>query len=183
ALGEATMAEVRDALDRLDARCVALMAQESVAPAGVTRRYFADVCYAGQAYHLEVPFAPDAPDPFAALTAAFYAARARTYGLARTAPVRLVTLRAVHRVAAAAPPPQAWMANGHVPLRRRVRILLPEHKAPVEAAVYDRAALKADDRFTGPAIIEQDDTTTLVTPGWHGRVDRLGHLGLERSGN
>src|SRR5215831_556378 len=64
ALGEATMAEVRDALDRLDARCVALMAQESVAPTDVTRRYFADICYAGQAYHLEVPFAPDAAEPF-----------------------------------------------------------------------------------------------------------------------
>jgi N-methylhydantoinase A len=183
AIGEVTMAEVRDALDRLDARCAALMAQESVASAAITRRYFADVCYAGQAYHLEVPFARDASDPFAALTAAFYVAHDRTYGFAPAAPVRLVNLRAVHRVAAAAPPPQAWRPNGHAPLRRRARILLPEHKTPVEAAVYDRAALKPDDTIVGPAIIEQDDTTTLVTPGWRGRVDRLGNLVLERGNN
>jgi class 3 adenylate cyclase len=180
---DAELAEVRDALDRLDARCAALMTQESVAPGEVTRRYFADVCYAGQAYHLEVPFMPEAPDPFTALTTAFYAAHDRTYGFAPTAPVRLVNLRAVHRVAAAAPPAQAWVPNGHAPLRRRARILLPEHKAPVEAAVYDRAALKPDDTLVGPAIVEQDDTTTLVTPGWRGRVDRLGNLVLQRGNN
>jgi N-methylhydantoinase A len=39
------------------------------------------------------------------------------------------------------------------------------------------------DGFKGPAIIEQDDTTTLVSPGWHGRVDRLGNLVLERTSN
>jgi N-methylhydantoinase A len=152
-----------------------------VAPAAVTRRYFADVCYAGQAYYLEVPLAPEAADPFAALTAAFYAAHDRTYGFAPAAPVRLVNLRTVHRVAAAAPPAQAWTPNGHAALRRHARILLPEHKIPVDAAVYDRAALKPGDTIAGPGIVEQDDTTTLITPAWRGRVDRLGNLVLERS--
>jgi N-methylhydantoinase A len=157
------------------------MAHESVAPADVERHYFADVCYAGQAYHLEVPFAPEEPDPFATLIAAFYAAHDRTYGFAPAAPVRIVNLRAVHRAAAAVVPPEAWAPSGGAPLRRRARILLPEHKTPVDAAVYDRSALKSDDVVAGPAIIEQDDTTTLVTPGWRGRVDRLGNLALERS--
>jgi N-methylhydantoinase A/oxoprolinase/acetone carboxylase beta subunit len=183
AIGEVALAEVREALDRLDARCVALMAQESVTPADATRHYFADVCYAGQAYHLEVPFAPDAADPFAALTAAFYAAHDRTYGFAPAAPVRLVNLRSVHRAAAAMAPPEMWAPNGGAPLRRRAQILLPEHKAPVDAAVYVRAALKVDDMIKGPAIVEQDDTTTLVTPGWRGRVDRLGNFILERTNN
>ena len=66
---------------------------------------------------------------------------------------------------------------------RKARILLPERQAAVEAAVYDRAALKAGDAFVGPAIVEQDDTTTLLTPGWHCRVDALGNLMLERAGN
>jgi N-methylhydantoinase A len=181
AVDELAMSEVREALDRLDKRCAALMAQESVAPADVTRCYFADVCYAGQAYHLEVPFAPEAPNPFAVLTAAFHAAHDRTYGFAPTAPVRLVNLRAVHRAAAAVSPPRAWAPAARAPLRRHARILLPEHKAGVDAAVYDRAVLKVDDLLEGPAIIEQDDTTTLVTPGWRGRVDRLGNLVLERT--
>ena len=38
-------------------------------------------------------------------------------------------------------------------------------------AIYDRAAMTAGLTFGGPAIVEQDDTTTLVEPGWRGRVD------------
>ena len=95
--------------------------------------------------------------------------------------MRLVNLRAVHRAAVPAVAPHAWAPNGHASLRRHADILLPEHKTPVDAAVYDRAALKSDDVVAGPAIIEQDDTTILVTPGWRGRVDRLGNLVLERS--
>ena len=41
-------------------------------------------------------------------------------------------------------------------------------RAPVQAAIYDRAAMPAGLTFAGPAIVEQDDTTTLVEPGWRG---------------
>ena len=34
--------------------------------------------------------------------------------------------------------------------------------------------------FAGPAIDEQADTTTLVTPGWQARVDDGGNILLER---
>jgi N-methylhydantoinase A len=66
---------------------------------------------------------------------------------------------------------------------RTARILLPERHEAVEAAVYDRAALKAGDTFSGPAIIEQDDTTTLLAPGWRCQVDAAGNLMLEQNGN
>jgi N-methylhydantoinase A len=174
------LAEVKTVLAQLDARCRDLMAQENVAGAEVARRYFADVCYAGQAYHLEVPFEPAAAEPFAQLTAAFYAAHDRTYGYAPKSPIRLVNLRTVHSVAGASDLRDEWKPAANPALIRKARVLLPELRAPVEAAVYDRAALKAGDTFSGPAIIEQDDTTTLVTPGWHCRVDKLGNLMLER---
>ena len=34
--------------------------------------------------------------------------------------------------------------------------------------------------FAGPAIVEQDDTTTLVEPGWRGTVLDNGNLLLTR---
>jgi N-methylhydantoinase A len=175
--------EVRGVLDHLDVRCGALMTQENVPPGEVTRRYFADVCYAGQGYHLEVPFTPDAANPLATLAAAFHAAHDRTYGFAPHAPVRLVNLRTVHRAAGCEEAPEEWTAAKRSPLRRHARILLPDHSAVIDAAVYDRAALKAGDSFEGPAIVEQDDTTTLLTPGWHACVDGLGNLVLERTSN
>ena len=176
--------EVRQMLQVLDARCRALMNQEQVADGEVVVRYFADVCYAGQGYHLEVPFDPEAADPFAALTADFYAAHDRTHGYAPQAPIRLVNLRTVHTAAGLGSLDDEVVKPADRPaLLRKARILLPDQTDALEASVYDRAAFRAGDTFAGPAIIEQDDTTTLVTPGWHGRVDPLFNLIIERTTN
>jgi N-methylhydantoinase A len=175
------LGEVRGTLDQLDGRCQALMTQENVAVGDVARRYFADVCYAGQGYHLEVPFEPEAASPLAALTTAFFAAHDRTYGYAPKAPIRLVNLRTVHSVSGAEHQEDKWAPAVGPALVRNARILLPERQAAVEAAVYNRAALKPGDTFAGPAIIEQDDTTTLLMPGWRCRVDALGNLLLDRN--
>ena len=48
--------------------------------------------------------------------------------------------------------------------RRAVRF--PDEPAPIETRIVARAALAAGDRLAGPAIVEQDDTTTLIPPGW-----------------
>ena len=53
-------------------------------------------------------------------------------------------------------------------------------RAPVQAAIYHRAAMPAGLTFAGPAIVEQDDTTTLVEPGWRGTVLDNGNLLLTR---
>src|SRR6202048_4941270 len=87
------LAEIQATLQRLDAQCGALMTQENVPAGDVSRRYFADICYVGQGYHLEVAFEPDASDPLATLAAAFYAAHERTFGFARRAPLRLAASR------------------------------------------------------------------------------------------
>jgi N-methylhydantoinase A len=47
-----------------------------------------------------------------------------------------------------------------------------------DAAIYTRDSLGAGDAFDGPAVIEQDDTTVLVLPGWQVRTDALGNLHL-----
>src|SRR5262249_29684183 len=130
---------------------------------------------------LEVAFDPDAADPLAALAAAFHAAHDRTYGFAPDSPMRLVNLRAVHRAASAPQPPAEWIPAEGSPLRRRTRILLADQAAPVEAMVDDRAAWGVGQTLEAPAIIEQDDTTTLLTPGWRGCVDKRGNLILERT--
>ena len=174
------LGEIQATLTRLNAQCGALMAQENVCAEDVTRHYFADVCYVGQGYHLEVPFDPKAGDPLAALTTTFYAAHERTFGFAREAPLRLVALRTVHSVAAANEPEEKWAPCGGAAGPRRARILLSEHQGAVDAAVYDRAGLEPGAMFDGPAIVKQADTTTLLLPGWRARLDALGNLVLDR---
>jgi N-methylhydantoinase A len=50
----------------------------------------------------------------------------------------------------------------------------------MEAAVYQRSALGAGNRFAGPALVHQLDSTTLLPPGWVATVDASGNLILER---
>ncbi|MDB5408179.1 MAG: agaF, partial [Rhodospirillales bacterium] len=46
----------------------------------------------------------------------------------------------------------------------------------LETPVYSRLALRSGDRFTGPAIVEQADTTTVIIPGQQAELDRYGNL-------
>ncbi len=48
-------------------------------------------------------------------------------------------------------------------------------------AVIDRAALAVNQRVDGPAIIAEDETSTLVGPGWAATVDERGYLDLRRT--
>jgi len=44
------------------------------------------------------------------------------------------------------------------------------------ATVYDRARLKAGNRIPGPAIVMEMDSTTVILPKHHGRVDPHGNI-------
>jgi N-methylhydantoinase A len=48
--------------------------------------------------------------------------------------------------------------------------------------VYDRAALAPGAALRGPAIIAEDETSTLVGPGWTARIDARGYIELLRGG-
>ena len=44
------------------------------------------------------------------------------------------------------------------------------------ATVYDRARLKAGNRIAGPAIVMEMDSTTVILPKHHGKVDAYGNI-------
>jgi N-methylhydantoinase A len=48
-----------------------------------------------------------------------------------------------------------------------------------DAAIYHRQDLRAGQHLDGPAIVEQEDTTTLVPAGFRATVDPLGNLVIE----
>ncbi|MQA61934.1 MAG: 5-oxoprolinase [Actinophytocola sp.] len=49
-----------------------------------------------------------------------------------------------------------------------------------EAPLYRREQLRGDDAVTGPAIIAEPNSTTVVDDGWQARVNAAGHLLIER---
>ena len=168
------MAPVRDIVADLDAAGRRLTEREGLAPDEVEVLHFADVCHVGQGYHLEVPFEPATDDALERLYADFLSAHERVHGHAVAAPARFVNIRAVHRqrmpdTAVAAAPGTAGATDrnaGGMDSDGRRMVRFPDEPAPMETRIVARESLAAGDRLAGPAIVEQDDTTTLIPPGW-----------------
>ena len=56
----------------------------------------------------------------------------------------------------------------------------PESGEFSDVAIYARAALKPGARFSGPAVIAEDDTSTVVSPKFDVAIDRYGSIVLTR---
>jgi N-methylhydantoinase A/oxoprolinase/acetone carboxylase beta subunit len=180
----ADLASVNALLRDLDATGRAQMHDEDVPPGAVEVAYTADMRYVGQAYELPVPIpVPLGAADLAAVQAAFHAAHERVYGYARAGqPVEFVNFRAVHTHRLPAPrvrpsePARGAGTAAQVAER-------PAHFGPagfLPTPVYARARLPRGAEVTGPAIVEQPDTTTVVPPGWAARVEESGNLRLRR---
>jgi len=61
-------------------------------------------------------------------------------------------------------------------------VLFLGRRAPIAAAMHDRIALAPGARITGPAAIEQYESTIIVPPGWQTHGDAFGNLILRPYG-
>jgi N-methylhydantoinase A len=87
---------------------------------------------------------------------------------------------ATERVAAETVPPQA--AKGRAEPESTRKLFDPASGAWVEAGVYSRSALQPGSEVPGPAIIVEDETTTLVTNGFGATVNALGQIIMKKEG-
>jgi N-methylhydantoinase A/oxoprolinase/acetone carboxylase beta subunit len=159
------------------------MREEGVPVDQVRVAYSADMRYVGQAYELEVPIAvPVTREQMPEILAAFHAVHERVYGYARTQqPVELVNFRAVHTFPLPRPviTPAARAAGTLDDARLGERRAYFGTFRPT--AIYERARLPLGARLSGPAIVEQSDTTTVIPPGISALVDDAGNLRLRRA--
>jgi N-methylhydantoinase A len=82
------------------------------------------------------------------------------------------------------PPPVASPQSRPAPAASGQRRLFdPGSGAFLAARVYRRSDLSPGVRFVGPAVVVEDETTTIVPPGFEAEVNALGYLALERSAN
>jgi N-methylhydantoinase A len=140
----------------------------------------ADARYVGQGYELNVPVSAGGLDAsaLARVRAAFDEIYAARYGYADArAPVEVVTwkLSAVAgtpRIALAKTPPRSG-EGGRKGVRRAY---FPEARGYLESPIYDRYALPAGLALTGPAIVEERESTTVLPPGVEATVDEYANL-------
>jgi len=144
-----------------------------------------DMLYVGQTHTVAVPIAlPEGGLTREAIQAAFEAAYKAAYGrLLEGIAARVINLRvaAVGRrpkfdLSCLAPGDNSKPADACVTGMRKVWA----DGSWREAAVYERLDLACDAEITGPALLEQPDTTIYIDPGLTGRVDGYGNLIIER---
>jgi len=164
----------------LTGQAQAWLAAEGVPAAGRRISRLADLRYRHQGFEITVPW-PERDLPAEPLIRRFHAAHRRlyTYSL-EDAPVEIVNLRVaaagqVRRFALPALPARRG-ARTRTPARRR-RVYF-SGRGWTECPCVDREALSAGTVVSGPVIVEQLDSTTVVLPGQVARVDRFGNLVL-----
>jgi N-methylhydantoinase A len=178
-LDKASAALLNETFKLLQSEGIEWLDQEGEQSTGRLFEKAADMRYVGQAYELRVTLNNVATDPNS-LAEAFHREHERIYGFRDTqAEVELGTARlAVIGVTPNIAPPDFAAGTG-VPATKGMRPLF--HKgAWLDAAVLNRSSFGNGDLITGPAIVEQDDTTTVVLPNWTARCDKSGNLHLER---
>jgi len=79
-----------------------------------------------------------------------------------------------------APPPPAPSAYTPAPARHRA-VFDPELGEFVSTAIHERRQLKPGARIPGPAVIVEDETSTVVTRLFTARIDAFGYIELIRN--
>lgn len=141
-------------------------------------RVSADMRYLGQSYEIETPLQPfwitggDA----GAIARAFHAEHSRLFGHASPgAEVQIVNLRLV-AFGATPKPVVRKPAPASAPARPERLVTGWFDGVAHQTPFYNRMSLQPGHRLTSPAIVGQDDTTTVIPPGFALTVDAFGNL-------
>lgn len=155
----------------LEAQAQRWFAQEGIEPKDQQLVYRLELRYAGQNFELSVPVPDTGSDEkrLADVIEHFHQAHERMYGYrSPEATVEAVTFRlqAVgHARTVTLHDSPAGDGNPARALREHRNISLDGTDTFTSVPVYDRARLLPDDSFTGPAVVEQMDTTVYLQPG------------------
>ena len=178
-------------VERLSADAVAQLKRDGMPEEQISLERSVDCRYVGQGYELrvEAPGGEVDVDWVKAVSEAFHELHGRMYSQRfDEKPVQLVNVR----VTGVGAVPQIKLpriavgtADAGAALITTTRTLMwtddtaePEW---TDTRVYSRELLLAGNVFTGPAIVEQFDSTTIVGIGQRATVDELGHIIIERS--
>ena len=160
------VATLAEALKRLRHGAVEEL-RRSVDVAAPEIRSSADMRYAGQNYELEVPLPDGEMDAagWQALMDRFAEAHAQQYGFALPGePVELINLRVTALQARAGARFHRPQPRRRACRRRRARSGSNPPRSRTARSIH-RASLQPGETLTGPAVIEETDSTTVLHPG------------------
>jgi len=171
----------------LETRVRAQLASTGIDAAASTVLLRLDMRYEGQGYEVEVLVPPvPAAEALATLPVRFAAAYATIFGMSfDDRAVEIIAWKcevqgpvpgddAAYRLRTTAVSANAL--RGHRP------VYMPEAKAFAECPVYDRYGLAPGDAIDGPALVEEAESTCVLTPGDRGHIDVQRNLIIDIGG-
>ena len=160
----------------LEQQGTALLAGSGAEADDITHTRSVDIRYIGQGHEVRVPVPGEVlgEKDYQTLQQGFDRVYRDLYG--RSGPE--VGLEALTwRVVSAGPAPVVHRQTGDRPpadraaLKGRRPAYFPENASFRDTPVYDRYRLREGDEMAGPAIIEEQESTAVIGPGGHIRVD------------
>jgi N-methylhydantoinase A len=201
-LADLSREEMVDMFAGLEQACLETLRARGVGVEGITFLRFCDMRYQGQEHWVKVPVPRELFDktskvlktfevsadsnPLETLRSRFDQLHEQHYAHAQPGyPVQVVN----YRVSAIAPTSKpalkklSTQSNGSVASAQKGSrsVYFPQAGGYVACPIYDRERLGAGATISGPAIVEEWTSTTVVPPGWKLSVDGFGNLILTNS--
>jgi N-methylhydantoinase A len=172
--------EIRTAMER---EGIALLTRSGVAADTISIAHAADLRYVGQGHEVTVPFPCTALGPFSRqmIVDAFDVIYRRLFGrVAEGLPLEVINWRTV----VSGPTPSLDLrragngrhVEGSAALKGRRPVYFRQYASYRDTPVYDRYALAPGASVTGPAIVEERESTAVLGPSAVGTVDEFSNL-------
>jgi N-methylhydantoinase A len=184
--GSLDIARLQALYDDMEKELGAIFERDHVPADRVRMLRQADLRYVGQGYELKIDV-PDGPITEASLETvwnAFHERHREEYGHAfEASPIEIVTVkvRGLGMVDKLAKPP-AYTVSGEPKQLGAGRCVfrVDDRLETFDTPHIERTSLPVDRKFSGPAILLQTDTTTVVPPGWIYWADGYGNVRMTR---
>lgn len=164
--------------DELRDRALHWLQVEQAYSGEYTLQYSAEMRYRGQSFEIDTALDPEAlaSGDTAALAAAFHSEHERIYGHSDPhAPIQVISVRLVIAGQTSKPEfPKREMHSGEAAPQQSIKVFLDGELRDI--GLYQRNALLSGQTFEGPAVVAQEDCTTVVPPGFSALVDEFGNL-------
>lgn len=183
-LTDLTPQEMADTFTALEQACAETLVERGITQYAINFSRFCDMRYKGQEHWVKVPIAStmltSGQEGLAQLQTRFDELHEQHYAHAQPGyPVQIVN----YRVSAIAQTPRPALqelphgGDGLDAARKASRLVYFQAAGDyVECPIYDREKLGVGAIVSGPGIIEEWTSTTVIPPSWQLTVDRFGNL-------
>lgn len=181
-IDEGQLGLLRRYIEALETEIIMQLENDGVAPEARQIYRIGECRYQGQGFELRVDFPPGPIEhnTFKAIIEGFHKQHEQDYGYSfHDADVELVTLRIVGKSVSRKLDWTPQIFDGNCDVSKAIlyenETIFDDGRALITPR-YDRAKLHAKDLINGPALLIQDDSTSLVPPGWIAEVTSHGSL-------